>query len=290
MILLNLDKEFQPFLYSYGKGIEFDSFVFPSKCEVHIKLPKNITQNDPAYITTRLKSSDDIMTLLMATDALKRQQVKDICVLIPYLPYARQDRNMEVGDPLALKVFSDLLNTQSYSGVFIYDPHSYTALATINNSIAISNHKFVAEVLKDDTDYLVVSPDAGAYKKIYDVCKYVKYQDEIIICNKFRDVTNGVIRSVSLSHDDLQNKTCYIIDDICDGGGTFVLLAEELKKRNAGKVKLIVSHGIFSKGIEILLQHISHVYCTNSFGDLNVKSEYSKHFTQIKLTYGLLLT
>lgn len=215
-------------------------------------------------------------------------------VFIPYLPYARQDRIMVKGEPLSVKVLADLINLQGYSKVRIYDPHSEVCLALINNSEAIYNFKFVEEVLKNKKDYLIVSPDAGAYKKIFNVCQYIGYKDDIIICNKTRNVKDGSLGNITVPVNDFKKKDLYIIDDICDGGGTFVLLAKELKKRNAGKVNLIVSHGIFSKGLKVL-EGIDHIYTTDSFMDINSMNEFGMHneryldkVTQIKLTTSIL--
>jgi ribose-phosphate pyrophosphokinase len=65
--------------------------------------------------------------------------------------------------------------------------------------------------------------------------------------------------------DDLQGKDCLIVDDICDGGGTFIGLAKELKKHNAGNLYLSVSHGIFSKGLKELNQYFTNIFTTDSF-------------------------
>lgn len=161
-----------------------------------------------------------------------------------------------------------------------YDVHSEVSLACINNSYSISNTKFVQKVLSDKSDYLICSPDAGAYKKIFKLCQEIEYKDEIVLCNKIRNVKNGHIINIDISNTDLQGKDVYIIDDISDGGGTFTLLAEKLKMRNCGKVFLIVSHGIFSKGIELLIERcVDHIYTTDSFQDLPEH----KNLTQIKL-------
>lgn len=272
MIKLNIDKAFEPF----GKGIDFEIFDFPSGCEPHIKL-KEIT-SEKALITLRIQNLNHLMLLFLATDALKRSGVKKIEVFIPYLPFARQDRVMVSGEPLSVKVIADLINLQNYSKVTIYDSHSEVALALINNCVGIDNHAFVKEVLKDKENYLICSPDAGAYKKIFKLCQKIGYKDEIILCNKVRDVSNGKIQNIMIANNDLQGKDLYIVDDICDGGGTFTILSKELKNRNCGKVNLIVSHGIFSKGEAPLKENIDAVYTTDSFKDIN--SEYIK---QIKL-------
>lgn len=271
MIIINLDKSFEPF----GKGIEFQKFDFPSGCEPHIKLP--IILEDKVKLTCRINNGNDLILLLLATDAIKRSGVKEIELFIPYLPFARQDRVMVDGEPLSVKVISNLLNSQGYSKVSIFDPHSEVCLALIDNSEYVNNHSFVDLILKNKKDYLIISPDAGAYKKIFKLCQHIGYKDEIIMCNKIRDLSNGVIRSLTVSHDDLNGKDCYIVDDICDGGGTFGLLASVLKERNCGNINLIVSHGLFTKGIDFS-KDISRIYTTDSFKDFN-----SPLLTQIKL-------
>jgi ribose-phosphate pyrophosphokinase len=271
--LLNLSQNFTPF----GEGISHKTFSFPSGCEPHIKL-ENVTA-EKVIITTRIQASDDLVILLLATDALKRCGVKNIEVFIPYLPFARQDRVMVKGEPLSLRVISGLLNLQGYSKVVVFDPHSEVALALINNVEAIDNHSFAKRVLKDKQDYFICSPDAGAYKKIFKLCQSLNYQNEIILCNKVRDVTNGNIKSITIDIGDLKSKDVYIVDDICDGGGTFLGIAQELKKRNCGKINLIVSHGIFSKGEEILKKDFHKIYTTDSFKDI-----VSEFIMQVKLS------
>lgn len=271
--IINLDKKFKPF----GEGIEFQKFDFPSGCEPHIKLPK-ITDSC-VQLTCRIQSANDLLLLLLTTDALKRLGITNIECFIPYMPFARQDRVMVKGEPLSIKVLSDILNAQNFEKIEVYDVHSEVSCALLNNVHAITNHSFVSQVLQYKSDYLIVSPDAGAYKKIFKVCQYLEYTNKIVLCNKTRDVTTGNIIDVTCDTDDFAGKDLYIIDDICDGGGTFILLANELKRRNCGKVNLIVSHGIFSKGVEAL-ENIDHIYTTDAFKDL----EPNEKLTQLKLS------
>ena len=260
MTILNLDPSFTPM----GEGIKFNRFSFPSGCEPHIKLLE--IPQEKAYITCRIKSSEDILILMLAADALKRSGAKELSCVMPYLPFARQDRVMVDGEPLSIKVFANLINSIGFKAVEIFDPHSEVGLALIENSIGVSNHFLVTMSLLDKQDFTIVSPDAGAYKKIFKLCQELKYEDAICLCNKTRDVSNGNITGVTCDTTDFNGKDLYIIDDICDGGGTFVLLANELRKRNCGKINLIVTHGIFSKGIEAL-EGIDHIYTTDSFKD-----------------------
>jgi len=280
--ILNLDESFTPL----GKenSLKFHKFAFPSGVEPHIKIdPPLYYDFNTVAIVTRMRNMEDLMTLLLATDALKRMAFnKDkkfrIKVFIPFLPFARQDRIMVNGEPFSLKVVCDIINAQKYTGVTLYDVHSDIAPALINNCTSIKNHVFVEEVLSDKVNYLIVSPDAGSYKKIFPLCQYLDYKDEIIICDKIRDVATGKLHGVTVTTADLHGKDVYIVDDICDGGGTFLLLAKELRKRNCGKINIIVSHGIFSQGETSLRDCIDHIYTTDSFKDIQ-----SDFITQIKL-------
>lgn len=261
MRVLNLSTGFNPFQSSIEE-IESNSFLF-SGGEVHIKLQGSA---DDVLISTRLNDSNDIMKLLLAVDALRRSGT-NISVFIPYLPYARQDRVMVAGEPLSIKVMCNLINNCGFEKVYVYDVHSEVSLALLENCELITNYSLVKEVLKDRSDYLLVSPDAGALKKIYKLAEALTYTDDIVLCNKVRDVSNGRIKQITVDQDDLQGKDCFIIDDICDGGATFVGVAKELKSRNAGKVSLIVSHGIMSHGETELVDWIDHIFTTDSIKD-----------------------
>src|SRR5690606_20401798 len=138
--------------------------------------------------------------------------------------------------------------------------------ALLNNCHVINNHEFVRECLGDISDNdgrynpIIISPDAGSNKKIKDLAKYIHELDggdtgnviTVVKCDKSRDVSTGNISGFEVYSDDLQGRDCIIVDDICDGGGTFIGLAQELEKKNAGSLYLIVTHGIFSKGLKEL--------------------------------------
>ena len=106
--------------------------------EVQVTVKK--MTSDVVYITANLRSSDDVMALLMATDALRRQGATRIHLTMPYVPYARQDRVMNPGEALGIKVFCDLINAQNYSSVNILDPHSDVTPALLNNVLVIEQH------------------------------------------------------------------------------------------------------------------------------------------------------
>ncbi|WDO13713.1 ribose-phosphate diphosphokinase [Flavobacterium sp. WW92] len=265
-MILNLDHNFKPF--SDKKEIEFQSFIF-SGGEPHIKIKPDFDVSETVTITHRINSFNDFGLLLLAVDALKRMDVKLINVFIPYFPAARQDRVMIAGEPLSVKVYADILNSLKLNKVTVFDAHSEVTSALLDNCEVISNHAFIAEVLKKiGNDVKLISPDGGALKKIYKVSEYLGGID-VVECSKSRDVKTGKLSGFKVYDDNLQGIDCLIVDDICDGGGTFIGLAEELKKKNAGKLYLAVSHGIFNKGFDVFQKDFEKIFTTNSFREFD---------------------
>lgn len=264
-MILNLDQNFKPF--SDKKEIEFQGFVF-SGGEPHIKIKPDFDASETVTITHRINSFNDFGLLLLAIDALKRMEVKLINVFIPYFPAARQDRVMIAGEPLSVKVYADILNSLKLNKITVFDAHSEVTSALLDNCEVISNHDFIAQVLKKiGNDVKLISPDGGALKKIYKVSEYLGGID-VVECSKSRDVKTGKLSGFKVYDDNLQGMDCLIVDDICDGGGTFIGLAEELKKKNAGKLYLAVSHGIFNKGFESM-KAFEKIFTTDSFREFD---------------------
>ncbi|UWY29050.1 ribose-phosphate diphosphokinase [Flavobacterium sp. TR2] len=267
-MILNLDPKFAPF--QNQEEIKFQSFTF-SGGEPHIKIAPDFDANRKVTVTHRLNSFNDLGLLCVTIDALRRMDVKIIDLFIPYFPAARQDRVMIPGEPLSVKVYADIINAMQLNKVFVFDAHSEVTPALLNNSTVIPNYTFIKAVLENiGNNVKLISPDGGALKKIYKVSEFLGGV-EVVECSKSRDVKTGKLSGFKVYEDDLQGMDCLIVDDICDGGGTFVGLAEELKKKNAGKLYLAVSHGIFNKGFEVL-NCFDGIFTTNSFKDFEGES------------------
>lgn len=102
MTIVNLDENFMP----CGPGIELTKLDFPSGCEPHIKL--SLVEDRKATITCRINTANDLLRLMLTCDALRRMHVKEIFLVLPYLPFARQDRVMVPGEPLSIQIIADL--------------------------------------------------------------------------------------------------------------------------------------------------------------------------------------
>lgn len=280
---LNLSKGFR--ISNVGE-ISYKSFKFEGG-EPHIQLLGPIHLGEKVVITTRITNGDDFILLALAVDALRNRMLEvgkvPIELILPYVPGARQDRIMNAGEPFTAKLYADFINNLKLDLVTILDPHSDVVVALLNNCKVISNHEFVTSIMEDmgakrlSQEVIIVSPDAGANKKSL---KLIQYLDDrfdradsdspnLVKCDKTREISTGKITNFEVYADDLKGVDCLIVDDICDGGGTFIGLAKELKKKNAGKIFLAVTHGIFSKGFRELNSHFSGIYTTDSFPNVD---------------------
>lgn len=251
--------------------LNFKGFVF-SGGEVSIKLDSNNLKfkhlDENVKITANIRNSNDFFALALTTDALRRFQNNKIDLLLPYVPYARQDRACVEGESFSLKVFANLLNSLNFNQVTVVDPHSHVVEACIDNVKVISQleviqkwEEFKKRVFQGVT---FISPDAGANKKTSELAAYFQHE-EFIRADKLRDLTNGNIKETIVYADNLTGKDIVIADDICDGGRTFIELAKVLKTKGARSVILFVTHGIFSQELPPLLTHINEIWTTNSF-------------------------
>ena len=216
--------------------------------ECHVKFLTEFNETHKIRINTRLNSSDDVMNLCLAVDALRHMYVNYIEVFIPYIPYARQDRLMVAGEPLSVKVFATIINSLNLNKIIVFDAHSDVSVALLNNCQNIANYAMVKHFLAELalTDFMLVSPDLGAYKKVDKLATKINYKGQIATGIKVRDLATGQIIKSDVNTDDLEAKACIVVDDICDGGRTFIELATALKAKNAGDLYFIASHGIFS--------------------------------------------
>lgn len=191
-------------------------------------------------------------------------------VTYPYFPYARQDRYIDKYEPFSLKIFCDLINQQKFDSITIWDPHSDVAGALLENCEIIPQWRFAKTIIQDNfftnRNVLFVSPDAGAYKKL---SKLIDDDTRICIGVKNRNYKGEITSTDVFSSTPIQGHECFIVDDICDGGRTFIELAKVLKQKGATKIYLYVTHGIFSKGIDVLKEYIDHVWTTDSFPNIS---------------------
>ncbi len=244
-------------------------------------------EDEPITIKARLNNFLDLELIACTVASLRELGVEKICLYIGYFLGARSDRKFEDGSNNYLKtVICPIINSLGFASVTVLDPHSDVLEACIKNFKKIDNTRIVEytlyEIYKDLCDgnfnndkYLLISPDAGALKKVYNVAEKIGYTGDIVIASKHRDLATGKITHTEVPLKKLEyDKDFILIDDICDGGRTFVEIAKAIyklydeKEEEHPRIYLIVTHGIFSAGFEELAKYFDGIYCTNSYSDL----------------------
>lgn len=220
---------------------------FPDNTTQVWKLPEQWLNLEHPIITWKYSYEGELFEIAQLKILLEAYGVKDIYLRIDYLPFARQDHPVTNITTFALRSFATMLNALEFDHIVIEDPHSEIALALIRNSVAVYPTIEVLQAMNETRSSLMVFPDLGAQRKYSKI--YKGY--ESINGEKTRDKWTGRITNYRLNGE-CAGKRVMIVDDICDGGATFVLLAKELKDKGAEEVNLFVTHGIFSKGIRPL--------------------------------------
>jgi ribose-phosphate pyrophosphokinase len=214
------------------------------------------------------ESNVDLFDLALLVDAIERKYTRrpGIQLFMAYVPYARQDRVCNPGESLSVKVVADFINNLCFDAVCIIDPHSDVASALFNNVVVIEQSvcaERLARLVGETT--VLVSPDAGANKKVFKFAQKGGFA-EVIRADKVRDLATGNIIETKVYSENVGDKDFLIVDDICDGGRTFIELAKQLRKLTTGKISLFVTHGIFSAGTKVFDGIIDTVYTANSVG------------------------
>ena len=245
---------------------DFKTWKFPAG---EIGLQLSTEKQLPNSFELKFNNSDSLIEMLLFVDAYRRLYLnRELHLKVDYFPYARQDRVMQKGESHSLKVIANLINSCYFDTVTTADPHSDVVEALVDRLVIIPQHVAAMQTvsdIKDNYDYLI-APDAGALKKIYKLGSLVELP--VVCATKVRDTKTGKIEGVSISTEDyesLRNKRALVVDDIGDGMGTFVALADILKDNqpNIDKLDLYVTHGIFSKGLDILNGLYDRVYTYN---------------------------
>lgn len=247
--------------------------------EVQIEFKKSEFHKTSADYTLDARDyNNDLMAIAQAKSIYDKQMPHATSYLkIPYMPYSRHDREMAADGyhgSNALKIFGKFINSLDFDNVITFDPHSDVCEAVIDNLHIETNLSLVEKALKySDITFSTIHvaiPDVGASKKIYELVKFLKlkgFDKKIVLhqCEKHRDPATGNITHTSIPASLSQlpeNTSVVIIDDICDGGRSFIEIA---KLAPYLSWELVVTHGIFSKGLPVLLEHFDYIYTTDSF-------------------------
>lgn len=259
MLLLN-DQPINYFTFSGG--------------EIQVKLPELIA-SERVILTWKPTKPDHIFLLALTVNALREAGILDIDLDVLYLPYARQDRVCSPGEAFSLKVICQFLDALDVSAIRLYDVHNepLTFEYLPNNFVwHWEAHDILARypILNafDLSDTVLCAPDMGAYERVNKLAKHFDTQTPVYL-EKNRNPNDGKITSLYFPphNRSVSSYDVLIVDDICDGGATFLMAADTLKAQGANELFLYVTHGIFSKGLDELCKYFKHIYCHHVLDD-----------------------
>jgi ribose-phosphate pyrophosphokinase len=231
-------------------GNEISPTIFPDNTSQVWNIQEYLTPYGRDVITFDFESEEEIFWLYQLAHLIHNQSSCAI-LKMDYLPYARQDKGVSDFTTFALYSFAKIINQMNFHEVHCVDPHS--PVSDIIRNLKVSYP--LVEVMTAFKGFdIACYPDKGAIDKYLPI-----YGLPSVCATKIRDQRTGEILTTTFN-DNVLNKKILIIDDICDGGRTFIGLAKVLYNKGASSVGLFVTHGLFTKGIEVLKDAvISHI-------------------------------
>ncbi len=247
-----------------GFEVQMKQLFFPGG-EPHVEISGLGIADGNVRIDARIGTAAEFMLLLAVTDAFRRMDPGEIHLFLPYVPGARQDRE-EPGFAFTAEIYADLINRQEYDSVTVVDPHSDVAPSLLKNVKVLDIKPLIDEYLKEVNASAILCPDAGAKHRCRLQGEYSLLP--VIYCEKKRNPRTGKLSGFTAEEFSSKYKNnLVIVDDICDGGGTFLGLANHIRENviQGLNIHLWTTHGIYSQGLGYLGEKFRTIGCTDSF-------------------------
>jgi ribose-phosphate pyrophosphokinase len=217
--------------------------------EVFVEIQENVRGQDVFIIqSTSFPTNDHLMELLIITDALRRSSARRITAVIPYFGYARQDRRASGRTPISAKLVSNLITHAGVDRVLTLDLHAGQIQGFFD--IPVDNlfgAPLMSRDIKERLDWknaMVVSPDVGGVVRARALAKRIDAQLAIVDKRRDRPGESEVMNIIG----QVEGRSCILLDDIVDSGGTLVNAAEALLDQGAREVYAYITHGVLSGG------------------------------------------
>ena len=242
--------------------------------EILVKTLSNVKDKDVIIVeSTAIKAHERLFELLLLIDSIKRSGANSVKLYIPYFGYSRQERVSWINEPVSCEVVAKILDTAEVDEILTFDLHhpdiekffktKFTSLPTTHLFGEYYRQYFKRNGI-DLNNVVVVSPDHGSNTRADALVKELPGTRKVIL-NKYRPAPNYA-EHLAIENDDVKGKTCIIIDDIIDTGGTIISATDLLLEQGAKEVLVGASHAVLSnKNIEKLLKsHIKDLVFTNT--------------------------
>ncbi len=235
--------------------------------EIFVEILENVRGEDVFVLqSTSYPANDNLMELLIITDALRRSSAKRITAVLPYFGYARQDRRSQGRTPISAKLVANLITNAGVDRVLTLDLHA----GQIQGFFDIpTDNLFAAPVFVRDikeryaTDNVViVSPDVGGVVRARALAKRIDAPLAIVDKRRERPGESEVMNIIG----DVDGRDCILVDDIVDSGGTLCNAAEALLAQGAKSVTAYATHGVLTGGAiaRITASKLKEMVFTNS--------------------------
>lgn len=217
--------------------------------EIFVEVYENVRGEDMFILQpTSNPANDNLMELLIMSDALRRSSASRITAVIPYFGYARQDRRAKARTPISAKLVANMLVEAGIERVLTMDLHAAQIQGFFDIPVdnLYASPIFALDILhqfKETTDdIMVVSPDVGGVARARELAKRI--EAPLAIVDKRREKAGEIAEMTVIGN--VSGKKCIIVDDICDTAGTLCKAAELLIENGASEVHAYITHGVLS--------------------------------------------
>ncbi len=217
--------------------------------EVFVEIQENVRGEDVFIIqSTSFPTNDHLMELLIITDALRRASARRITAVVPYFGYARQDRKPGPRTPISAKLVANMITRAGADRVMTLDLHAgqIQGFFDIPTDNLFAQPSMVADIKErmDLSNTVVVSPDVGGVVRARALAKRIDAQLAIVDKRRERPGESEVMNVIG----EVKGKSCILVDDIIDSGGTLCNAADALLEKGAKEVYAYITHGVLSGG------------------------------------------
>ena len=240
----NLSKKIAKFLKSKLVNSSIKKFA---DGEIYVEINENIRGNS-IFIVQSVSSpaNDNLMELLLSIDALKRSSAKNITAVIPYFGYARQDRKVVPRTSISAKLVSNLITKAGADRVVTVDLHAGQIQGFFDIPVdnLFATPIFARHIKKNikSKNMICVAPDVGGTERARALGKLLDVGLAIVDKRRPAPGKSQVMNVIG----NVKDKTCILVDDIIDSGGTIVNAAKALKDRGAKEVYVYITHGVLT--------------------------------------------
>lgn len=241
-----------------NSDIKYTIFSFPDG-EKQISIDSEIDRKKEIVVICRVTNAEELFILMQVNDILSRHEVKWY-LYITYLMSMRMDRVMDFNRPFSLSIVGNIIKNFSAYDIEVLEPHSERLMDLLECYRDTFIHSIDKRYFRNST---IVFPDEGSAER---------YQESLgldaLVFNKKRNLETGKIESFEIVSKGMVYNNFVFIDDLCDGGGTFLGELEILKEKYPdGKFTLIVCHAVNEQGLRKVLDKFDKVIISNSYKD-----------------------